>query len=411
MKVLWFCNCELTDSKPAISGTWLFTMANALVDSGTIQLYNIAIGKVKMVTRADYQSISQWLIPYEPLKRNGLPGRKTIIEIQRIVEEIKPEIIHIWGTEGYWGLLTARGYLEGKIILEIQGLIFSIAKYFYSGLSLKEIINCFGFKEFLKPSVSLTGLKYSFKKWGEFEKEMLKGHRIISTQSDWVRVHVKSVNSHAQLFNTSILLRPEFLDADKWKAENCVPYQIFASFSTAASYKGIHILIDAVSVLNKRYPQIRLCIAGSVKSGIREDGYSKWLKKKIKKLGIGNNVLWLGSLDAKNKVLQMYNANVIVIPSFVESYSVTLDEALTIGVPTVASFAGAMPELAIHEKTALFFPPGDAAMCANAIEKYFTNNGNAETISQNAYNDKNAKKSINIAELQISIYRNMLSHN
>jgi glycosyltransferase involved in cell wall biosynthesis len=408
MKVLWFCNCEFTDSKSPVSGTWLFTMANALIGTGSVQLYNITQGKVKNVTRRDSHLISQWLVPSESIKSNGLPRRKTIIEIQKIVESINPEIIHIWGTEGYWGMLSTQGYIKGNIILEIQGLKFTIAKYFYSGLSFRDILNCFGLREFLKPSVSLLGLKYHFNKWGKLEKRMLKGHKVISTQSDWVRAHVKNVNSQAQLFNTSILLRPEFIVADKWEADHCVPYQIFTSFSSSASYKGIHVLLDTVTMLNSRYPQIRLFIAGSVKSGIREDGYSKWLKKKIIKLGISEYVFWLGSLDAEEIILQLYNANVVVIPSFVESYSVTFDEALTVGVPTVASFAGAMPELAIHEKSALFFPPGDTALCANAIEKFFLDKEYAETISQNAYNDKKEKTYTNIAELQMSIYRSLL---
>jgi glycosyltransferase involved in cell wall biosynthesis len=315
------------------------------------------------------------------------------------------------GTENYWGLLTARGYIKGNIILEIQGLKFAIAKYFYSGLSLRDILKCFGFKEFLKPSVSLIGLKYSFKQWGKFEKEMLMKHRIIFTQSNWVRAYVKDVNPLAQIFNTFISLRTEFIEADKWEADSCVPYQIFTSSSSATSYKGLHILLDAIEILKKRYPQIRLCIAGPAKSGLREGGYSKWLKKKIKQLGINENIFWLGPLDAKNIVLQMLNANVVVVPSFVESYCLALDEALTVGVPTVTSFAGAMPELAIHEKTALFFPPGDVAMCANAIEKFFVNKGYAKIVSQNAYNEKKAKKNMDIADLQMSIYRSVLSLN
>jgi len=411
MKVLWFCNCELSDIKSVTTMSWLHTTAYALIDTGEIQLYNITQGKVKKTTRQDTRMISQWLVPFESLKRNGLPCSKTIAEIQKIVEDIKPDIIHLWGTENYWGLLSVNGYLKGNILLEIQGLKYEISRYFYSGLSFLDIISCFSIKELLKPTVSLIGVRHSFKQWGKLEKRMLLKHGFISTQSNWVRIYVNNINPLAKIFNTNILLRPEFIEADKWNQDLCMPYQIFASFSSSASYKGIHILLDAIAILNKRYPQIRLCIVGSVKSGIREDGYSKWLKKKIKKLGIGNNVLWLGSLDAKNLVLQMYNANVVVIPSFVESYSVTFDEALTLGVPTVASFAGAMPELAIHEKTALFFPPGDTAMCANAIEKYFTNKEYAETISRNAYNDKKTKKDVNTAGLQISIYRSMLLHN
>jgi len=411
MKVLWFCNAEFSELKSAATGTWLHSMANALVNSGEVQLYNITQGKVKHITRHDHQSITQWLVPVQSLTKFGLPRSKTIYEIQQIVNEVKPDVIHIWGTESYWGLLTARGYLKGNVILEIQGLKFVIEKYIYSGLSSLDIFRCFGLKELLKPSVSLPGVKSSFRQWGKFEKEMLMKHHIISTQSNWVRTYVKNLNPFAQVFNTTILLRNDFLEANKWEMESCVPYQIFTSTSSSISYKGLHILFDAVAILKLRFPKIRLCIAGSIKSGIRQDGYSKWLQRKAKKLGILENIFWLGSLNAHNIVNQMYNANVVVVPSFVESYCLALEEALMVGVPTVVSFAGAMPELAVHEKTALFFPPGDAAMCANAIEIFFEDKEYANTISQNAYNEKVVKKELNIAQIQLSIYANILSAN
>jgi glycosyltransferase involved in cell wall biosynthesis len=407
MRVLWLSNIEIT-SELRGTGSWIFAMANALVNTGTIQLYNITQGKVKNVTRQDYQSINQWLFPFESLRTNGLPGSKTILEIKSIVNDIKPDIIHIWGMENYWGLLTARGYIEGNIILEIQGLKFAIAKYFYSGLTLLDILKCFRLKEFLKPSVSLIGLKRSYTKWGKFEREMLMKHRIISTQSDWVRAYVKNVNPMIQVLNTSISLRTEFVEANKWEADSCIPYRIFTSNSPSNSYKGLHILFDAILILKNRFPQIRLCIAGSAISGLREGGYSKWLKRKINQLGLSENISWLGPLDAENIVLQMLKANVAVVPSFVESYCLSLDEALTVGVPTVISFSGAMPELAIHERTALFFPPGDVVMCANAIEKFFVNKEYAQIVSQNAFDENKAKKKLNLADLQISIYRSVL---
>lgn len=409
LKVLWFCNYAFSDIKPVSTGTWLNSMGQALVNSGEIQLYNISQGKVGCATRKDFQSICQWLVPFESLRSNGLPSLKTINEIQGIVEKIKPDIIHIWGTENYWGLLTAREYIKGNIVLEIQGLKYVISKYFYSGLSFMDLLNCFGLKEILKPSVSLVGQKHSFKKWGIFEKEMLLKHNFISTQSDWVRAYVKNENPFAQIFNTSILLRAEFIEAERWNISKCLPYQIFTSTSSDTSYKGLHILLNAVAILKNRYPQIKLLIAGSVRSGLRESGYSKWLKRRVKRLQINENVFWIGPLDARNLVLQMNKASVVVIPSFVESYCVALEEALTIGVPTVVSFAGAMPELAIDEKATLFFQPGDATKCADNIERFFVNNAFAEFVSRNSYNEKTLKKNIAVANIQISIYKDVVS--
>jgi glycosyltransferase involved in cell wall biosynthesis len=409
VKILWFSNVIFTDSKSNSTGTWIHSMASEVVKTGKIDLYHISQANVKKTTRQDFQIVNQWLIPDKPLKK-GLPSTKIISDIVEIVEYIKPDLIHIWGTENFWGLLTARGYIRGNVILEIQGLKFIWEKYFYSGLSFKDIFKCFGIKELLKPSVSLIGLHYSFKKWGKFEKEMLHKHNIISTQSEWVRANIKDIISPTtKVLNTAILLRPEFFNAKKWDIQNCIPFQIFTSTSINFSYKGLHVLIDAIGVLKNQFPQIMLKIAGTIPNGIRQGGYFKWIKRKIRLLGIDNNVNWLGALDATEIVKELHKANVVVIPSYIESYCLALDEALRIGVPTVISFAGAMPELASHGKTALFFPPGDAIMCASYIRLLFLNKEYAIAISKKAINEKEQINMEGITNLQLKLYYDILS--
>ena len=104
----------------------------------------------------------------------------------------------------------------------------------------------------------------------------------------------------------------------------------------------------------------------------------------------------------------MHKANVVVVPSFVESYCLALDEALTVGVPVVSSFAGAMPELATNEKSALYFPPGDIVMCANAIERFFVDRNFSKEVSSNSYYEKRSGNNINIARSQLAIYHHIL---
>lgn len=406
LKVLWFCNVDLSDTEPNATGTWLHTMADALIKTGEVELYNITLSNVRVQTYENHSSLKQWMLPNEPLT-DGLPSSKTIEKIRAIVSAVNPDLIHIWGTENYWGLLSARGYIKGQIILEIQGLKFVLHKYFYAGLSFKDVIKCISLKEIIKPKVSIISQKKSFKKWGEFEKEMLVKHNVISTQSDWVRSYVKNENNNANIISTSILLRKEFLMAKKWDVNNCVKFRIF-TIASGASYKGLHVLLDSVSVLKKKYPEVSLIIAGKIKKGIREGGYSKWLKKRTKELNIVENVNWVGSLNADSMVGQIHQSNVVVIPSFLESYSLAFDESLTVGAPTVTSFSGALPELAIHEKTTLFYPPGDAIMCASAISKFFDNESYASMISQNAYDEKKRKHKEKIINPQLDIYRKLL---
>lgn len=409
IKVLWFANVALTDSADVATGTWLKTMAKALVDSGKVELYNIAENSTNELIRQDCQMAQQWLVPYSKPTSNGLPATKIIHNIQEIVESIQPDLIQIWGTEKYWGLLSARGYLKGKVILEIQGLKFAIAKYFTAGLSFSEIIGCFGLKELLKPSGSILGLSSAFNKWGKFEIEMLKNHQFISTQSAWVRANVKQVNPTAEIYETAISLRKEFMEAQKWNSQDCIPFQIFTSTSSIISYKGLHVLVRALAILKHKYPQVKLVIAGHLQSGLRADGYNKWLRKKIAQLGLVEKVSFIGSLNSTALVKQIQQAQVVAIPSFIESYSLALAEALALGAPTVTSFAGAMPELAKHQETTIFFPMGDEVMCANGIATFFEDQAFAQSISEAAYQQTKEKSVTAVEEIQLSIYNNVLN--
>jgi len=46
-----------------------------------------------------------------------------------------------------------------------------------------------------------------------------------------------------------------------------------------------------------------------------------------------------------------------------------LAEVMIVGLPTVVSYIGAMPKLAQHNESALYFPVGDYMACSIQIEK------------------------------------------
>lgn len=412
--VLWLCNRPIEGTADRRDGTWFIAMARALAESGRIRLAVVSQAKVKDAVRCDFGDIAQWVVPFEPLNRKGLPSNQTIESIKQAAAEIKPDIIHVWGTENYWGLLTARGILSQPSILEIQGFKYACAKVYYGDLTLSERLKCIGPFEILRPNSSfLTGGR-RFEKWGRFEKEMIFKHRYISTQSDWVRTHIKAINPGCTLFKTGMMLRKEFFEAKPWtlpKNQDSDYPCIFASSSYAVPYKGLHVLIKALSILKRRYPQIVLNIAGDImKKGIRQRGYSRWLQRLIYKLNIENNVRWLGPIDANQIVKQFQKASAVVIPSFIETYSLTLAEAMLVGVPLVASFAGAMPELAKNDESALFFPQGDETVCAWQIERILKDQNLACHLSQNTRQIGQVRnEQSTVVKRQIAIYNEILN--
>jgi len=381
MKILWLSNVILSDTDSGVSGTWLGALSRGLIESGSIELANISMeGGGAKITRQDCGPVRQWVIPaVKGADRNGMPLEKIIDDIIGVVNEFSPGLVHVWGTECFWGLLTARNLAQQVSLLEMQGLKCTIVPVFAGGLSLKEQMTCIGIKEIVRSS-SIGQARKRFEKWAVFEKEIITGHKNIGVQSTWVDAHVKSINPDCITFHSDLILRAPFYSASQWGYSG--NQQIFCSAAYPAPFKGLHIAIRALAILRNRFPGLTLRIAGGLSSkGIRQDGYIRWLKREIRKFGLESNVVWLGALDATRIISELHSSAVALIPSYVESYCMALAEAMMLGVPAVTSYTGGTAFLAKDEKTALFFSPGDEAMCAYQLERVLTDRALGERLS------------------------------
>src|SRR6266567_4145935 len=173
MKILWLSNKRLSGQDNGSTATWINAMSDGLVNAGQVELANICTGFVTEFTRQDFGQIKQWLVPATAkLHGDGLPDKKIVEQIVQAVRDFSPDLIHVWGTEGYFGLLTARKLLDGATLLETQGLKFRIAEVYHGGLSLGEQWSCLGVKEILRQT-AIWQCRKKFQKWGVFEKEII----------------------------------------------------------------------------------------------------------------------------------------------------------------------------------------------------------------------------------------------
>jgi len=408
MKILWFSNIILSDQSMSDTGTWIGAMADSLVVYPEVELIIITKDTIKKTKQIDYKGIKQWVLPDVKFDKKGLPPISIIKQIQKLVKDINPDLIHVWGTEYYWSRLTAYGFIQGKVLLEMQGLISAIAEKVTADLSIKELTQCFGIKELLKPSSSILGRQKVLKNRGEIEKKIIARHQYISTQSEWMRAHISYINPKATVFKTAIGLRSEFINSIKWVYENCEKNTILTITSTLSAYKGLHTLIKAFSLLTRTNHEAFLYIAGPKPiKGIRQPGYERFLMNIIRKENIQNKIKWLGPLNTNELIAQILKANVVINPSFIESYSLVVKESLSLGAPTIAAYAGAMPELAIDKQSALFFPPGDVALCYTALNNTLESRDLSTLLSQNALI---GNENIIIAEIQYNIYQKILKN-
>lgn len=413
MKVLWFSNCRLSDKNPKSTGSWLYSMAYSLAENG-LELYNITTGSVVETTFFSNNYLKEWVLPTCSLSNDFLPPKRIIKSIQTLVSQIEPQIIHIWGMEGYWCRLSLKGFIKGPILLEMQGLLSSCAENFYGGLTEKERRKCYRLKEIISYKHSLPYQKKILELRGEQEADILSFHKYISTQSDWIRSRIMPfVSESCRVYNTDIAVRKCFLQSDPWKQPNYEKPIILSITSGAITYKGLHVAIKALQIIKKKYKDVELRIVGDYYQHApswRKPGYVKYLEELIEQFGLKENVKFLGPLDAGQIVTELLNSNLFLQNSFVESYSLTVAEALTLGVPCVISYAGAMPELAKDGETALFFNPNDYYKCAFQIMQLLSDDIMANRISSSAtVMARNRHTNERVCKIQLDIYKEFLS--
>ncbi len=123
--------------------------------------------------------------------------------------------------------------------------------------------------------------------------------------------------------------------------------------------KGVPDLIEALGALETPTPWLAT-IAGS---GEIVDATTL-----AKKLGIEDRVSFPGWVDAKRIDEILRNADIFVLPSFIENLPMSIIEAMSFGLAVVATPVGAVEDIIEDGVTGLLVPPGDSVALAAALK-------------------------------------------
>jgi glycosyltransferase involved in cell wall biosynthesis len=140
--------------------------------------------------------------------------------------------------------------------------------------------------------------------------------------------------------------------------------------------KGIHVLLDAAGVILAQEPNTKFVIVGG--------GYRDRLEKFVRWYGLGDKVLFTGFM-ANRSLHEIYRvADVAVFPSLYEPFGIVALEGMAAGVPVVASDAGGLREVVLHDKTGTLSYSGNAESLAWAVLHVLRDPKRAETLREAA---------------------------
>ena len=139
-----------------------------------------------------------------------------------------------------------------------------------------------------------------------------------------------------------------------------VPGRIVTTTSADVPLKGLVVLLEAVAKLRVEH-DVELVVVGKRRRGGATD-------KALSQLGIEEAVRFVSGIDDQSLVQLLNSAQVAVVPSLYEGFSLPAIEAMACGTPLVATTGGALPEVVgTTGTTAVLVEPGDPGALEQAI--------------------------------------------
>ncbi|MGR3758761.1 glycosyltransferase family 4 protein [Roseobacteraceae bacterium NS-SX3] len=184
---------------------------------------------------------------------------------------------------------------------------------------------------------------------------------------------------------------------------------LIGCYGRIRAQKGTDVFVDAMLEILKAHPGAVGIVMGRATGKHLE--FEKGLRAKVKAAGLQDRLLFPPEVPVW-EVARWYQAlDLYVAPQRWEGFGLTPLEAMSCGVPTVATRVGAFEELIAPGETGLLIDPGETGQMVEAVNAVLSTEGRLENWSQAAR--KHAVTNFALekeADTLVTIYREMLEH-
>ena len=353
------------------SGGWLETYKEQLTGVPHISFSIICVEKAKKeaVLRFEKGGIKYYLINAKEESYYGKFSSCFVKNLNGVLAETKPDIIHLHGTEFAISLaLQQEWYAKTPICISIQGLISVISsRYFWGGLDRRQML----FRESLPIAIQQCKAKQR----GEKEKRILALNKYFIGRTAWDYAHLKAMNRQAVYYHLAEPIRREFIDGQQWSLDGALPHSIFCAGGCRIPIKGFHKILEALELIIDKYPDATLYVTGS--SPMTENslktkiGYRHYIRRILEEKNLFSHVVFTGTLNASQMVEYFAKSRCYIMASCIENSPNTLLEAMYVGTPVICALAGGIQDFVSHNVNALIYRFEEVEMLATYISSLF----------------------------------------
>lgn len=406
MRVLWFSvtpSLFNPFSNSHNGGGWIVSLEQIVRNSDVIDL-GIAFYFGNDYNVYDNDGVKYYTLPndHRSLIQRLVASDDTSARIDRylkIVDDFKPDIIHVFGSENDFGLICDK--TDIPVVIHMQG---SLPPYhnalFPVGMNKSDFLSGRG----LTWRRRLIGWRSesSFRRKAERETKILKNCRFFMGRTAWDKNIVKLFNPSAIYYHCEEALRDSFINGDKvWKYRERTKMLIVSVISNPW-YKGVDLILKTAKLLKVNVGlDFEWAVYGVSDIRFFENKYG------IKAHDV--NVDIKGSVGKETLVDALCDASCYVHTSYIDNSPNSLCEAQYLGVPVLATYVGGIPSLVEDGHTGILFPANDPYTLAGHLQAIYNNRQFSEELGNAARRiavDRHNPDSIGASLL--NIYREIL---
>lgn len=400
MRVLWLCNimlpmiAEKLGFESSVKEGWITGLLERFIADGNNTNVQLAVAFPANEMLESYHDVFVWNGVqvqfygfYEDMNTPEIYKPALESRFDGIVNDFKPDIVHIFGTEYPHALAMAKVAKNPKTLLVgMQGVI-SLCAEEYNAMLPEHVVHHHTFRDLLKGD-GILDQQHKFELRGKNEVQILEKAGNVTGRTDFDKGFCEKINPNAEYYVMNETLRPCFYEG-KWSLDNYKPHRIFFS---QADYplKGFHFLLKAMPAILKKYPDAEIVVAGNniIRNGvmgiIKRPSYGKYLLHLSGKYGLRNRIRFLGRLSAEEMKQEYLKCHTYVCASVLENSPNSVGEAMLLGTPVVCANVGGVPSMVTDGLEGLLFEKGSKDGLAEAILKIWDDDGLAQKLGRNA---------------------------
>ncbi len=392
MRVLWFTNTpslatEPLTGKPTVGGGWIESLEKKMLEMPNVQMAVAYPLKGDKVHTIELGQGRYYGIPAQTPSRIQRWRERHLAELEprdrqvgyylEIVEDFKPDVIHVFGSERAYGLMIP--LLKVPALVWIQGNLTVYAKMWFSDLTREDV------KKYSKPQSFINGLSWVHKyrraeKVAAREREIFAYCKHFTGRTPWDRRLAATLSPGANYYHCDEVMRDPFYTA-QWAPHHDRDKYVFFTTIRGNIYKGLKSLYETAAVLKRVLDkpfEWRL-------AGINpQNELAHIVEKKLGYTQKDVNLNLMGNKNPFELVSELQHADIFIHPSHIDNSPNSVCEAMMVGTPTISTNVGGIPGLMEEGVEGLMVQPGDPFAMAGAIMDLIYHPAKAQAISEQA---------------------------